>query len=158
MRIQEIKIPVLTHLFNEYIRMGGEGKVPVSNIIGTLGVDPIEGVDYLRSWGWLKEWAFSPEIGATISFIGINEIERLWIRKMEEKVISTLGLSNGSGEILEILGFDRQKAEIARDLAIWMRDKRLIEYLHFLPTGEIPIELTKEGWEFYEANKGYFFK
>lgn len=158
MRINDIKIPVLTHLFEKYKSGGGEGTFDITNLIKVAGFDPVEGSDYLNSWGWLKDRTFEPGgiVNTTISFSGIKEINRVWVKQLEDTVMAALGESGGVGELMQILGFEPKDAAIARDLALWMKTQELIDATFY--GLETNVELTDWGRKFYQVNKRLFNK
>lgn len=155
MNLQQVKSEVLKHLFEGYLK-NPTGIFDVTEVIEKNGQNQHEFGKYLVEKGLVKNHQYRPtEFVCQISIDGIKEIAPEFLEEKKNTIISTLGITGGSGGIIEILDLEPKYFQIGFDIAKYLEGTGLIEegnYQH----NEIYIGLSLEGKEYYETNKANF--
>ncbi len=155
MSLQETKNSVLLALFEGY----SENPNGIYDLTGTItenGEDPHELGKYLVDHGWVKNQQYRPStFVCQITMAGINEVAPEYIQDKTEQIISTLGINGGKESVMGILEFEPKDFQKAFDLVKHMEGTGFIKEGRYM-AGDIIIELSLEGREYYEEHKPNF--
>jgi hypothetical protein len=147
---------ILRYLFAGYLKAPAV-VYSISAIIQKHQVDPVAISDHLLDNGLIRErWVHQGnDVSCRISIKGIEEIDPVYVREKLRQLIGGLGESGGSKELLEILTFKLEEYSIAVDLVKQLELLGFIRVRH--PKDQIVVELTEEGWKYYEKGSRSFF-
>ncbi len=156
MIIEKAGRETLRYLFAEY-QKGPSVPYTINAITDKLGVSAVEVSDYLLMFSWIRErWIFpNNEVCCRITIRGIEEIEPVYVRHKLQQIIGGLGRAGGSESLLEILEYNLPEYPIAVDLIAQLEELSLVKITH--PHNNIVIELTPNGWQYYEKGNRTFF-
>jgi hypothetical protein len=147
---------ILRYLFSGYLKAPAV-VYSISTIIQKHNVDPVSISDYLLESGLIRErWIHQGnDISCRITMKGIEEIDPVYVREKLRQLIGGLGESGGSKELLEILTYKLEEYSIAVDLVKQLEILGFVKVRH--PKDQIVVELTEEGWKYYEKGSRSFF-
>ena len=147
----------LRYLFSAYLKAPA---VPysIAAIIHKHNANSIEVSNFLFDNGFIRErWIYQggDDVSCRITIKGIEEIDPSYVREKLKQLIGGLGESGGSKELLEILTFKLDEYSIAVDLVKQLELLGFVKVRH--PKDQIIVELTEEGWKYYEKGSRSFF-
>jgi len=156
MPLQKASHEVLRYLFHEY-QKAPTVSYAIDTIAKRLKTDVIELSDYMLANQWIRErWVYSSnEVSCRITIRGIEEIAPSYVREKLLQLVGTLGESGGSKSLMEILQFRIEEYAIALDMVQQLETLGLVRSTH--PKDAIIVELTDEGWKYYQKGSKTFF-
>lgn len=156
MPLQKASHEVLRYLFHEY-QKAPTVSYAIDTIAKRLKVDVIELSDHLLANQWIRErWVYSnSEVSCRITIRGIEEIAPAYVREKLQQLVGNLGEAGGSKDLMEILQFRIQDYAIALDMVQQLESLGLVRSNH--PKDAIVVELTDEGWRYYQKGSRTFF-
>ena len=154
--LQKAANDILRYLFAEYLK-GPAVVYSISPITRKYDINPVELSDYLLENGLIRErWIYPGDgISCRITIKGIEEVNPAYVREKLRQLVGGLGQSGGSKELLEILTYKLEEYSISLDLVKQLETLGLVKIRH--PQGSILVELTVEGWRYYEKGSRSFF-
>lgn len=156
MPLQKASHEVLRYLFHEY-QKAPTVSYAIDTIAKRLKVDVVELSDYMLANEWIRErWVYSNnEVSCRITIRGIEEVAPAFVREKLHQLVGTLGESGGSKSLMEILQFRIEEYAIAFDMVHQLELLGLVRSTHLKDA--IVVELTDEGWKYYQKGSKTFF-
>jgi hypothetical protein len=147
----------LRYLFSAYVKAPA---VPysIAPTVRKHNANPIEVSNFLLDSGFIRDlWIYqgADDVSCRITIKGIEEIDPAYVREKLKQLIGGLGESGGSKELLEILTYKLDEYSIAVDLVKQLELLGFVKVRH--PKDQIIVELTEEGWKYYEKGSRSFF-
>ena len=86
---------------------------------------------------------------------GIEEVDAVYVRTKLRHLIGGLGEAGGSKDLTDLLEIKLSEYSITMDIIKQLDTLGFIRILH--PANKIVIELTEQGWKYYEKGSRTFF-
>jgi hypothetical protein len=146
----------LRFLFAEYLK-GPAVHYSIQAAAKKHKVDIVELSDFMLDRLWIRErWVYPDNnVVARITLRGIEQIDPVYVRNKLKHVIGGLGDAGGRKELLELLENKLEEYSLTMDLIKQLDDLGLIKILH--PANQIVVELTPDGWKYFEKGSKTFF-
>jgi hypothetical protein len=156
MSIERASRDTLRYLLQEYLK-GPAVPYNISGIAKRHNILPGALSDYMMENGWIRErWIYqNGEVTCKITIKGIEEVDPVYVRTKLRHVIGGLGEAGGSKELTELLQIKISEYSITMDIVKQLDAMGFIRILH--PNNSIVVELTEEGWKYYEKGSRSFF-
>lgn len=157
MNLQKATKEALEHLYQGYLDIP-TAIFDITEIAEDYKLPLDEFGSFLLSNGWIRNQRFGGNsFSAQITLKGIEYINPGYLNSNLERVVSTLGINGGSGSLMEALGFTEGKDfhrafDLAKEFEKTFMFKQPL-YLH----GDIQLQLSLRGFEFYNSEAGARF-
>lgn len=157
MNLQNATKETLEFLFEGY-KLNPTAIFDISEVVEKYGLPLDEFGNLLLGNGWVRNQRFGGNsFSAQITLSGIEYINPGYFKSNLEQVVATLGLTGGSGSLMEALDFTEGKDfHRAFDLAKEFEHTGLFNQPIYLP-GDIQLQLSLRGFEFYNSEQGASF-
>lgn len=156
MPIERASKETLRYLLAEYLK-GPAIPYNISGIAKRHGFPPTVLSDYMMENGWIRDrWIYqNGDVTCKITIKGIEEVDAAYVRTKLRQVIGGLGEGGGRKELTDLLEIKINEYSITMDIVKQLDAMGFIRILH--PSSSIVIELTEEGWKYYEKGSRTFF-
>ena len=152
MNYTEIVAEVLKSLFAEYEKDPNK-LYDIAPTIRGHGQDPEKFGSYLADHGWVKDdMRYPNQFVCRITITGIRIADPDYFEQKKSDVIYELGTNGTKMKIMEILDLPQEQFQKAFDICRYLEMTGYIKqgtYTH----GDITIELSDKGQEYYDENK-----
>ena len=156
MQIERASRETLRYLLAEYLK-GPAVPYSISAIAKRHGVSAVVLSDYLLDNGWVRDrWIYANgDVTCKITVKGIEEVDAVYVRTKLRHLIGGLGEAGGSKDLTDLLEIKLSEYSITMDIIKQLDTLGFIRILH--PANKIVIELTEQGWKYYEKGSRTFF-
>jgi hypothetical protein len=156
MNLEKIAREALRYLFQEY-QKAPTVVYSIDTVARRFKVDAVLLSDFMVENLWIRErWVYpNNSVSCRITIRGIEEINPSYVRHKLQQLIGTLGESGGSQSLMEILQYNIEEYSIALDMVKQLESLGLVKSDH--PEGMIVVQLTDDGWKYYEKGTRTFF-
>jgi hypothetical protein len=146
----------LRYLYAEYLK-GPAVLYNISAIARKYDIAPVALSDYLLENVWIRDrWIYqNGDVTCKITIKGIEEVDPSYVRTKLRQVIGGLGEAGGRKELTELLEIHISEYSVIMDIIKQLDHLGFIKVLH--PENRIVIELTEQGWKYYEKGSRSFF-
>jgi hypothetical protein len=154
--MEKVARAVLRHLFHEYLK-GPSVLYNIRPVTDLYKADAAEVSQFLLDKQWIRErWVHqSNSVTCRITVSGIEEINPAFIKTKLKQLIGALVHAGGQKSLMDIFDNHIQEYAIALDL-VYQLDK--LGFIHILHRdGEINVELTPYGYQYFEKNGKFLF-
>jgi hypothetical protein len=142
----------LRYLFKEYLKAPS---VPytINSVTDQYKADAVKVSHYLLEQKWIRErWVHQNQlVTCRITVSGIEEIDPSFIDFKLKRLATGLISSGGIKSLADIFDSELNEYAIALDLVYQLQKLGLVLMLH--RNGSIVIELTGEGWKYFQKNQ-----
>jgi hypothetical protein len=140
---------VLRYLFHEYLKAPNISYT-INPITTSYKANPVDVSEYLQQRKWIREpWVYQNNVvTCRITVEGIEEVNPIFIRNKLKSLIGGLIEHGGRKSLMGIFQKKIEEYSIALDIVYQLEKLGLIMIIH--SAGEINIELTAYGWQFFE--------
>lgn len=154
MSLQKLNTETLQYLFDGYLNNPG-AIYDITEIANKYNQNVHEYGSFLKERNWIKDGRFLPTtFECSISFDGIAVINPEYINDSCEKLLSTLATLGGQQSLMELLDFEPQQYQRARDIANFLRDSGVIEVIY--THNDSWVSFTEAGHDYYQQNGAHF--
>ncbi|HEY0655733.1 MAG TPA: hypothetical protein VGD65_21510 [Chryseosolibacter sp.] len=156
MEIDRASRETLRYLLAEYLK-GPAVPYSIKPIATKYSIPPSILSDYLLENGWIRDrWIYqNGDVTCKITIKGIEEVDAVYVRTKLRHVIGGLGASGGTKDLTDLLEIKISEYSITMDIIKQLENLGFIRVLH--PESSIVIELTEQGWKYYEKGSRSFF-
>jgi hypothetical protein len=147
--MEKVARAVLRYLFQEYLKAPNISYT-INTITTNYKADPVAVSEYLQEKKWIREpWVYQNNVvTCRITVEGIEEVNPVFIRNQLRGLIGGLVEHGGRKSLMGIFEKNIEAYSIALDIVYQLEKLGLILIIH--TAGEINIELTAYGWQFFE--------
>lgn len=152
MTLSKIESDILSFLFTRY-KENADLYYDISSLLQQAGADPKQIVEKLKIAELIKpDIIFSgTEVRCAISMNGIAQIDSSYVEEKILTIIKGLGTIGGFGNVMKILGYDRNDHQKGFDLANEMQNRNYIKLLYASHTQNmISVEMLLPGKYIYD--------
>lgn len=156
MEIDRASRETLRYLHAEYLK-GPAVAYSISTIAQKYNIAAAALSDYLLENGWIRDrWIYqNGDVACKITIKGIEEVDAVYVRTKLRQVIGGLGEAGGTKALTDLLEIKISEYSITMDIIKQLDTLGFIRVLH--PENSIVIELTDQGWKYYEKGSRSFF-
>lgn len=139
----------LRHLFHEYLKAPSV-LYTINTVSDVYKTDAIQISNFLLDKNWIRErWIHQNNlVTCRITVEGIEAINPVYIENKLKQLIGGLAEAGGSRNLMDIFRNKIEEYVIALDIVYQLEKMGLILMRH--QKGNITIELTPYGWQFFE--------
>ena len=147
--MEKVSKAVLRYLFQEYLKAPNISYT-INAIAKSYKTDPVAVSEYLQERKWIREpWVYQDDVvTCRITVEGIEEINPIFIRNKLKGLLGGLIQHGGRKSLMSIFEKNIEEYSVALDIVYQLEKLNLISIIH--SAGEINIELTSFGWQFFE--------
>jgi hypothetical protein len=154
--MEKIAKATLRHLFQEYLKAPSV-LYSINPITDLYKADAIRISDYMLEQNWIRErWVHQNNIvTCRITVGGIEEVNPSFIKQKLKQLLSGIIHCGGQKSLTAIFENNIQEYAIALDFVYQLERLGLINILH--RDGELNIELTAYGYQYFEKKGKFLF-
>jgi hypothetical protein len=131
MALTKAESDILSFLFLKY-KEDASAYHDISGRLKTHGLEPRQFVNAMTACEFIKPDVFQTEneLRCAIATRGILQIDNAYIEEKIRAILKGLGAIGGFGNVMKILGYDRDQHQLGFDLANEMQNRDYIKLLY----------------------------